>query len=310
MWHVRIAAVQPCPHGVELGHEAARATAIHNSPKLRPGSVYHPGGHNMPRITTLLILLALVVSMFTPRDPHAACYWDSDTLRTEAKGLPEAIDTIVGRFDRYPDLYYQMRLDRAAKALATNPDLLEELDDAAMASECSGKSDDAVAWLEKKHAVLERLKAAKGEQDPSIRITSTATSRTSAPLSPIAGSTTVQIARRWTTSTVRADLIAAAIAPTPIRFHFVREVSVDGNRVVDGAKGHRVRIAPTLRAPRRRQLADAPHGTGEQYADAEAGVRGLIVLVLCCRASTSSLPTARSTASAATHPSPTSPSSA
>lgn len=232
----------------------------------------------MPRITTLLILLALVVSMFTPRDPHAACYWDSDTLRTEAKGLPEAIDTIVGRFDRYPDLYYQMRLDRAAKALATNPDLLEELDDAAMASERLGKSDDAVAWLEKKHAVLERLKAAKGELDP---IYKDHQYRYLANL----GTT---LAHRWLRDGANRekmddlnrsrDLIAEAIALNP-QAHFGREK-------------FQLMAIEWLIAPKVTEYESLPlfvpleddnwlmprTGTREQYADAEAGVRGLIVL--------------------------------
>ena len=31
------------------------------------------------------------------------CYWDSDTLDTELRGLPDAFDLVVGRWHRHGD---------------------------------------------------------------------------------------------------------------------------------------------------------------------------------------------------------------
>ncbi len=83
-----------------------------------------------------------------------ACLWDSDTLRVEAKGKPGIVDIIVGRFERNPPLYYEMRLERVSKALAENPDDLAAYDDAAVACDRLGRPDEGVAWMERKHARL------------------------------------------------------------------------------------------------------------------------------------------------------------
>lgn len=84
----------------------------------------------------------------------AACYWDMDTLSMEAKGMPGTVDAIVGRFERNPDLYYEMRVARVTVAVAETPDDLNLYDDLAIANDRLGRSDEAFEWLEKKHALL------------------------------------------------------------------------------------------------------------------------------------------------------------
>ena len=42
----------------------------------------------------------------------AACLWDRDTPADEARGLPEVVAVLTGRFERNPPLFYEMRLGR------------------------------------------------------------------------------------------------------------------------------------------------------------------------------------------------------
>lgn len=86
-----------------------------------------------------------------------ACIWDRDTLKQEIEGIPQVLDVIVGRFDRNPDLYYEMRLERTAAELAVRPSFLEGYDDAAVACDRLGRSDDAIAWMANKREQLETL---------------------------------------------------------------------------------------------------------------------------------------------------------
>ena len=94
-----------------------------------------------------------------------ACLWDSDTLAAEAKGVPETVAVITGRFDRNPPLYYEMRLRRTAAALRTDPGKLEAYDDAGVASDRLHRGSDALRWMEAKRARLDRLPAS----DPAAR---------------------------------------------------------------------------------------------------------------------------------------------
>src|SRR5262249_22783914 len=94
-----------------------------------------------------------------------ACGWDSDTLATEAKGLPGVPQIIVGRFERNPPYYYEMRLTRAAAAVEANPDDWEACDDACMACDRLGRGDEAVEWAEKKRERLDRADA----HDPKVK---------------------------------------------------------------------------------------------------------------------------------------------
>lgn len=85
-----------------------------------------------------------------------ACLWDSDTLADEAKGHGDIIEIITGRFPRNPPLYYEMRLERVSKELISDPDELEDYDDAGVACDRLGRGDEAIEWMAKKRAALER----------------------------------------------------------------------------------------------------------------------------------------------------------
>lgn len=87
----------------------------------------------------------------------SACLWDSDTLAAEAKGLPEALRIITGRFERNPPLYFQMRRDRVSKQIQKTPTKLDLYDDAAVASDRLGDFDQAIEWMRRKRAVLTKL---------------------------------------------------------------------------------------------------------------------------------------------------------
>jgi len=92
-----------------------------------------------------------------------ACLWDRDTLAAEAKGLPGITEIITGRFDRFPPLFYEMRLERVTKELASDPDSLALFDDAGVACDRLGRSDEAIGWMERKRETMERLEAGGGD---------------------------------------------------------------------------------------------------------------------------------------------------
>ncbi len=87
--------------------------------------------------------------------PAAACKWDRDTLKEEAKGKLDTVKAITGWFDRYPPRYYEMRLERVTHALKDKPGLLDLYDDAGVACDRLGRHDEAIAWMARKNAVLE-----------------------------------------------------------------------------------------------------------------------------------------------------------
>ena len=69
------------------------------------------GAHHVSRspttkraLTALALLLGLPLSV-------VACIWDRDTPLDEARGLPEVVAVLTGRFDRNPPLFYEMRLE-------------------------------------------------------------------------------------------------------------------------------------------------------------------------------------------------------
>ena len=66
-------------------------------------------------LTAIALLLGLPLSV-------AACLWDRDTPADEAKGMPEVVAVLTGRFERNPPLFYEMRLDRVAAHLQSHPD--------------------------------------------------------------------------------------------------------------------------------------------------------------------------------------------
>jgi tetratricopeptide (TPR) repeat protein len=121
-------------------------------------------------ILTTLVLLATATALFlTSGSTRNGCLWDSDTLRAEAAGAPGMVETIVGRFDRYPPLYYQMRLDRAAADVATNPADLNAYDDAAVSCDRLGKHDEAIAWMAQKRTALDALPESEARADHEYR---------------------------------------------------------------------------------------------------------------------------------------------
>lgn len=91
-----------------------------------------------------------------------ACLWDYDTLSMEAKGMPEVLDAIVGRFERNPPLYYEMRLERVTKQIRGGSSQLSLFDDAAVACDRLGRGDEGLARLNKKRVLLENA-------DPAVK---------------------------------------------------------------------------------------------------------------------------------------------
>ncbi len=98
----------------------------------------------------LLLLLAFAA-------PLSACLWDYDTLAQESKGMPDVKAAIVGGFPRNPPLYYEMRLERVTRLLAENPDDLDAYDAAGVACDRLGRSDEAIEWMARKLAAMERI---------------------------------------------------------------------------------------------------------------------------------------------------------
>ncbi len=106
----------------------------------------------MQRLRSAVIGIALATAALTP-----ACLQDRDTLSKEALGNLDVIDTIVGRFERNPPLYYQMRLARVSHEIKTKPNQLDLYDDAAVACDRLGLDDDAIRWIEAKRTHMAPL---------------------------------------------------------------------------------------------------------------------------------------------------------
>lgn len=109
----------------------------------------------------LVLGVAAAAAWLAPA-PRAACYWDSDTLKHELQGMPESQAVLTGRFDRYPPLYYEMRIDRVAAALEDPAGLssqthLEHLDDIGVASDRLGRCDEAIEFMARKRRLLDSL---------------------------------------------------------------------------------------------------------------------------------------------------------
>ncbi len=85
-----------------------------------------------------------------------ACLWDRDTPASEAKGMPEVVAVLSGRFERNPPLYYEMRLKRVAAHLEKHPEDLSAYDDAGVACDRLGRGDEAIGWMNKKREQLQK----------------------------------------------------------------------------------------------------------------------------------------------------------
>jgi len=108
-------------------------------------------------LPALALLLGLPLSV-------AACLWDRDTPADEAKGLPEVVAVLTGRFERNPPLFYEMRLARVRARLQLHPEDLAAYDDAGVACDRLGRGDEAVAWMADKLQQMEKRSASDPER--------------------------------------------------------------------------------------------------------------------------------------------------
>lgn len=200
--------------------------------------------------------------------PLQACLWDRDTIRAELAGNMGAVKTLVGWFNRYPPLYYQMRLERVAAELLENPEKASLYDDAAVACDRLGNPTEAIAWMEKKQQFARDETVAAG--GPSTRY------KTLANLGTFH-------AHRWIQETKAGEnpsrvdleraieLVSQAIAENPAA-HFNREKYQ--LHLLEWLNGKET-IFSQLEGPiisRRLDLA------GEGYDDLDEGLLGLIRL--------------------------------
>lgn len=109
-------------------------------------------------LTASVLTLALL-AFLRADDPQRsnACLWDRDTLAVEAAHHPGLAQIITGRFDRYPALYYEMRLERVTAENASDPSNLSLYDDAGVACDRLGLRDEAIGWMTAKRKVLDAL---------------------------------------------------------------------------------------------------------------------------------------------------------
>lgn len=114
-------------------------------------------------------LLSVVFAFAALIQAGWACLWDSDTLEFEARQLPDVIQTIAGRFDRNPPLYYEMRLARVQQQIRTNASDLALYDDAAVACDRLGRDAEAIKWMERKRKVLDSLPASASKSEHEYR---------------------------------------------------------------------------------------------------------------------------------------------
>lgn len=107
-------------------------------------------------IPLAIIGLAAAALVSAGHEQRNGCLWDHDTLRFEAMGMPGTIEAITGRFDRFPALYYEMRLERVAGEVGSTPARLELYDDAGVACDRLGRHDEAIGWMARKREQLDR----------------------------------------------------------------------------------------------------------------------------------------------------------
>lgn len=120
----------------------------------------HPASLRLLAHPVLLAALLIAAVLGPTRSERTnACFWDSDTLRQEASGQLHVIAAITGRFDRFPPSYYQHRLDRI-RAIPEHERTLADFDDAAVACDRLGRSDEGIAWMARKLETLEHSDAA------------------------------------------------------------------------------------------------------------------------------------------------------
>jgi hypothetical protein len=104
--------------------------------------------------------LAVCIGLLWTSSLGLACLNDRDSLAAEVQRRPDAIWIIVGRFERNPPLYYEMRIKRIEAELAKNPNQADLYDDIAVAFDRIHKDGQALLWIEKKRAVLKKMGSA------------------------------------------------------------------------------------------------------------------------------------------------------
>lgn len=108
-------------------------------------------------------VVAAAVLLIGLESSALACLWDRDTPADEASGMSEVVAVLTGRFQRNPPLYYKMRLARVARHLRSHPGDLDAYDDAGVACDRLGLSDDAISWMNRKRVELSKLDASPDE---------------------------------------------------------------------------------------------------------------------------------------------------
>lgn len=111
--------------------------------------------HTFRSLLALVLLATPALACLNSRDS------DTDSLTNEARQLPELTRVLTGRFERNPPLFYQLRIQREQKELATNPKLWGNYDDIAVGYDRLGDDDAAITWIEKKRALLPSYPAEK-----------------------------------------------------------------------------------------------------------------------------------------------------
>jgi hypothetical protein len=113
----------------------------------------------------LFLVCAVSAVLFFATSAVRACLNDRDTLANEANKNPDVLRIVTGRFERNPPLYYEMRITRVTAELQSNPALLSDYDDVAVACDRLGRDDEAIAWMGRKLAQLKKANAA----DPAVK---------------------------------------------------------------------------------------------------------------------------------------------
>ncbi len=102
----------------------------------------------------------LLTALILPPAAARANPLDRHTLSEEASRFPNLVRVITGRIERNPPLYYEVRLGRLAGELRSFPGDLRKYDDAAVAYHRIKRDDEAIQYMERKRAVLERANPA------------------------------------------------------------------------------------------------------------------------------------------------------
>lgn len=115
----------------------------------------------MANRSTMIVLLTAAILVAVPA---AACLWDHDTLRAEAKGLPGLAEIITGRFERNPPLYFEMRSERSKEQIKSNSQEWD-YDNAGVACDRLGRHDEAIEWMTRKRTALDAAKGAPADHE-------------------------------------------------------------------------------------------------------------------------------------------------